>query len=393
MKRVGTSKTLKGLGLVVGVMLVLAGMAFAGAGSPAEELTQELIGAVEDLNLSRGMENSLISKLEAVIKSLDRGRNNAAVNQLGAFINQVEAQSGKKLSDEEADGLIEAAQEVIASIVGDYPPDYSGTYCLTMEQSDSVTSFVRALEIIINQSGSLVTATIDGITATGTVSGDTMTLSATIPDEGEVTIVITFASDGQTLTGTFAIDTEQGTITGFEGTCTDYVYPEGEPACILPVGDLSLVTGGQQYNSVYGGVTHTGLDFEFDFTRPNIIAPCDGVITEVNKHPISLGNIIFSVVITYNQNWDTFIAFEPYSPDPVIADMQEEEIVVSLNQVVQRGDLLGRLIVPSTEFPHIHWGVNYNKTPVCPRDYLIPEAQEQLDTLYESFGLLPVCLP
>ena len=55
--------------------------------------------------------------LNNVIKSLEKGNDNAAVNQLKAFINKVEAWRGKKLSDEQADTLIERAQQVIDVIV------------------------------------------------------------------------------------------------------------------------------------------------------------------------------------------------------------------------------------------------------------------------------------
>ena len=81
-----------------------------------EELTGELIVEVESLDLPRGIENSLVSKLEGALDALDRGQDNAAVNQLNAFINQVEAQRGKKISEADADALIAAAQEIIALI-------------------------------------------------------------------------------------------------------------------------------------------------------------------------------------------------------------------------------------------------------------------------------------
>ena len=82
--------------------------------------------------------------------------------------------------------------------------------------------------------------------------------------------------------------------------------------------------------------------------------------------------------------------------------MNRHAISVSINQVVQRGDLLGRLIVTGTSYPHIHWGVNRNETdggPVCPRNYLLPQVQLELDSLYGSLpgplggNLLPACLP
>ncbi len=62
------------------------------------------------------IENSLVSKLEAAINSLDNGQEKVAINKLDAFINQVEAQRGKKLSEAEADSLILAAERIIDNI-------------------------------------------------------------------------------------------------------------------------------------------------------------------------------------------------------------------------------------------------------------------------------------
>ena len=80
------------------------------------DAVQDLISDIEVLNLPTGLETSLVAKLEAAITSLDRGRENAAINQLNAFINLVEAQSGKKLTDEQAQQLVTDAQGIIGSI-------------------------------------------------------------------------------------------------------------------------------------------------------------------------------------------------------------------------------------------------------------------------------------
>ena len=56
-----------------------------------------------------GVANSLTSKLQNALKALDRGNINAFENILNAFINQVEAQSGKKIEAEYAATLIEWA--------------------------------------------------------------------------------------------------------------------------------------------------------------------------------------------------------------------------------------------------------------------------------------------
>jgi hypothetical protein len=60
------------------------------------------------------MVNSLMSQLRAALASLERGNFNSARGQLGAFINHVEAQQGKKISDSAAAELIAQAQSILA---------------------------------------------------------------------------------------------------------------------------------------------------------------------------------------------------------------------------------------------------------------------------------------
>ena len=81
-----------------------------------QQAIENLIYDIEALELARGIENSLVRTLEAAISSLDRGQTNAAANQLGAFINQVNALKGKKLRDAEASALIEKIQAIIDSL-------------------------------------------------------------------------------------------------------------------------------------------------------------------------------------------------------------------------------------------------------------------------------------
>jgi hypothetical protein len=66
--------------------------------------------------LHKGTENSLVSKVENAIKSLEKGDCDVAINQLQAFINEIEAQRGKKISEELAEMLIQYAQNVIWQI-------------------------------------------------------------------------------------------------------------------------------------------------------------------------------------------------------------------------------------------------------------------------------------
>jgi len=76
-------------------------------------LIQQLIVQVEELDLPKGTENSLMAKLENAAKKLNDQNISAAINSLNAFINEVEAQRGKSIPVTDADALIDAAQAII----------------------------------------------------------------------------------------------------------------------------------------------------------------------------------------------------------------------------------------------------------------------------------------
>jgi Tol biopolymer transport system component len=80
-------------------------------GTPEQKLVglQDLIGS---MGLSSGTANSLTTKLDGVLAKLSAGDTTAACNQLDAFINDCNAQRGKKLSNAEANQLINAAQQI-----------------------------------------------------------------------------------------------------------------------------------------------------------------------------------------------------------------------------------------------------------------------------------------
>jgi len=76
---------------------------------------RDLITQVKSANLPEGTENSLISKIDAAVKALDKGNPNPAKNQIEAFINEVKAQQGKKIPANSADPLIRSAQRIISN--------------------------------------------------------------------------------------------------------------------------------------------------------------------------------------------------------------------------------------------------------------------------------------
>jgi hypothetical protein len=71
---------------------------------------------VQSLALPHGLERALLAKLDAGQEALDAGDLDGACARLQAYINQVDAQSGKKIYSASADGLIAHATAVANSL-------------------------------------------------------------------------------------------------------------------------------------------------------------------------------------------------------------------------------------------------------------------------------------
>ena len=63
-----------------------------------------------------GSTHALTVKLEAVLASWQRGRSNAAANQIGAFIHEVNAKRGNAVTDAQADTWIRMADIIVQAI-------------------------------------------------------------------------------------------------------------------------------------------------------------------------------------------------------------------------------------------------------------------------------------
>jgi hypothetical protein len=80
---------------------------------------KELIAEVIKLNLKQGIQNSLDVKLQNSLSALDDANQNnyfSASNKIAAFINEVEAKSGKEISTSDAERLIESANAIISML-------------------------------------------------------------------------------------------------------------------------------------------------------------------------------------------------------------------------------------------------------------------------------------
>jgi len=79
-----------------------------------EALGEQLLA----LDLHQGTQKSLAAKLKTASKKFDQANYVAAINVLEAFINAVEAQSGNKIDEDDADSLIATAEAIIEALEG-----------------------------------------------------------------------------------------------------------------------------------------------------------------------------------------------------------------------------------------------------------------------------------
>jgi hypothetical protein len=87
----------------------MANVAFTVTVLSATQIVANIIGEIENFPLGNNL-------LQNVLKSITAANVGAACGQLGAFINQVEAQRGKKLTQVEANTLVRMAGDAKAAL-------------------------------------------------------------------------------------------------------------------------------------------------------------------------------------------------------------------------------------------------------------------------------------
>ena len=85
----------------------------------------ELIAMVNDYvtsgEITGQAENGLLAKLTTIQQKVMNGQTEAAANEIGAFVNEVQAQLGKKIAEPAATALIAKAQQVAVEIMAGVP--------------------------------------------------------------------------------------------------------------------------------------------------------------------------------------------------------------------------------------------------------------------------------
>jgi CSLREA domain-containing protein len=81
-----------------------------------EDLIESLIELVKSFDLHQGIENALLAKLNSALEAIEAGDTTEARESIQSFINQVRAQSGKKITADQSEVLIEAAEEILEAL-------------------------------------------------------------------------------------------------------------------------------------------------------------------------------------------------------------------------------------------------------------------------------------
>jgi hypothetical protein len=90
---------------------VFSGPTVSGGVTPPV-LIADLVALITSLHLKHGIDHSLIAKLQNALAALIAGNNTAACNKLAAFINEVQAQSGKAITTAQAAQIVALINQI-----------------------------------------------------------------------------------------------------------------------------------------------------------------------------------------------------------------------------------------------------------------------------------------
>jgi hypothetical protein len=94
---------------------------------------------VDSGDIQGNAENGLLAKLDSIKQKIMNGQSDAAANELGAFINQVQAQQGKKISDKAANALIVLVEQITAEILSGISVTLATATASTAKPTSSIT--------------------------------------------------------------------------------------------------------------------------------------------------------------------------------------------------------------------------------------------------------------
>lgn len=128
------------------------------------------------------------------------------------------------------------------------------------------------------------------------------------------------------------------------------------------------------------GVFHNGIDLVIS-DNVTIVSPASGTVVRVseNVNPYA-GNVLFDVTIRINPTWAVHLVLEPGFVDEFNNSLQSDNILVSVNDILEAGDYVGTLLY-SESYPHIHYMLMNQGSDVCAYNYSSQAAQDTFDEI------------
>ena len=128
------------------------------------------------------------------------------------------------------------------------------------------------------------------------------------------------------------------------------------------------------------GVFHNGMDLVIS-DNVTIVSPANGTVTRVseNVNPYA-GNVLFDVTIRINPDWAIHLVLEPGFLDATNNSLQSDNIQVSVNDVLEIGDVVGTLLY-SESYPHLHYMLMHQGSDVCAYNYSSQAAQDTFEEI------------
>ncbi len=134
-----------------------------------------------------------------------------------------------------------------------------------------------------------------------------------------------------------------------------------------------------------GGDFHNGIDFGCN-SSVSILAWCDMTVVDVTTF-LNDRNGLWqtNVFLEFNKRFTFDCAFEPGSQNETYANLQRDAINVEVGQTIQRGEVLGELLIHRGG-THIHFGMHDQGESVCAYHYFSETAKAIFNPLWIKYG-------
>lgn len=109
------------------------------------------------------------------------------------------------------------------------------------------------------------------------------------------------------------------------------------------------------------GSTHNQESFLLS-RSVEIIAPADATVVDPSlEGTTGADTTSYIVVLEFNEYWYAAFSFEPHSSTTYISQLQKNSILVEKDEHVNKGDVIGRLVIPATSVvePSLHFSFFY----------------------------------